>query len=41
MGDIGTDPREYEFEPIEAPISVPEPIRVPSTPQPQKVPVPA
>jgi hypothetical protein len=25
MGDIGADPREYEVEPIEEPISVPEP----------------
>lgn len=34
MGDIGADPREYEFEPMTAP-SVPEPIVVP---EPEKVP---
>jgi hypothetical protein len=37
MGDIGDNPREIEFEPIEAPISVPEP----AAPTPEKVPVPA
>lgn len=37
-GDIGADPHEVEFEPIEEPSSVPEPVRVP---EPERVPVPA
>lgn len=32
MGDIGSDPREYEVEPIDVPISVPEPVTVPAEP---------
>lgn len=39
MGDIGADPREYEFEPISEPASTPEPVAVPV--EPVKVPVPA
>lgn len=34
-GDIGADPREYEFEPMTAP-SVPEPVVIP-TPEPVPV----
>ena len=41
MGDIGTNPREVEFEPLTAP-SVPEPIRTPApepvAPEPVKEP---
>lgn len=40
MGDIGADPREYEFEPIAEPASVPEPVAVP-VPEPEREPVPA
>lgn len=36
MGDIGDNPREYEFEPLTAP-AVPEPI---TTPAPSPAPVP-
>ena len=39
MGDIGANPREVEFEPIEAPVSIPEPVQVP-VPAPAE-PVPA
>lgn len=39
MGNIGDNPREYEFEPLTAP-SVPEPIRTPA-PAPVEEPVPA
>ena len=37
-GDIGADPREIEFEPIEAPERMPEPVRIP---EPAREPVPA
>lgn len=37
MGDIGKDPKEYEFEPFHAP-AVPEPVQVPV---PGREPVPA
>lgn len=37
MGDIGSDPREYEYEPLTAP-AVPEPV---SVPVPEREPVPA
>ena len=39
MGDIGPNPREYEYEPLTAP-SVPEPITVPAEPAhvPEEVP---
>lgn len=40
MGDIGQDPHEVEFEPIEEPSAVPEPVRVPVAPEPERVPVP-
>lgn len=36
MGDIGEDPKEYEFEPFHAP-AVPEPVQVP-VPEPVAVP---
>jgi hypothetical protein len=32
MGDIGDDQKEYEFEPIDVPIEIPEPVTVPSEP---------
>lgn len=40
MGDIGTNPREVEFEPLEVPSSVPEPEKAPAEPakEPEKVP---
>lgn len=40
-GDIGADPYEIEFEPLEQPISVPEPVRVPTAPTPEREPIPA
>jgi hypothetical protein len=39
-GDIGDNPREYEFEPLTAP-SVPEPITVPAPVAPEPVKEPA
>ena len=39
MGDIGEDQREYELEPITTPVVLP--VETPSTPAPQKEPVPA
>ena len=41
-GDIGADPREFEFEPISEPASVPEPVRAPEPVRvPDREPVPA
>ncbi len=37
-GDIGADPREIEFEPIEEPVSIPEPAPI-EVPEPELVPV--
>lgn len=41
MGDIGREQREVEFEPIDIPLTIPEP--APSTPVvvPEQEPVPA
>ena len=38
MGNIGENPKEWEFEPIEEPSSVPEPIQAPVPAEPVKVP---
>lgn len=41
MGDIGANPREVEFEPIDIPISIPEPAPASPVEVPQEEPVPA
>lgn len=37
MGDIGTNPREVEYEPLTSP-SVPEPIQTPAPAEPVRTP---
>jgi hypothetical protein len=46
MGDIGRKQREVEFEPLDVPISIPEPASAPVAPptpvvEPEREPVPA
>lgn len=43
MGDIGDNPREYEFEPLTTPATEPVtvPVPAPASPEPAEEPVPA